>query len=67
MVNFYYYYIHTHTHTYLFIYLFINIKNSDKSKMVHWYWPVSEIYRTVSQTGITSGMVFTPLTTTSLI
>ena len=56
---------HTHTHThiyiYIYIYLLINIKNSGKSETVHWYWPVSEIYRIAGQIGTTSGTVLTPL------
>ena len=63
-----YIYIQTHTYIYiyiyiyfLFIYLFINIKNSGKLETVHWYWPVSEIYRFAGQTDIGSSTVLTPL------
>ena len=57
-----YIHIHIYIYIYIFIYLFINIKNSGKLETVHWYWPVSEIYRTAGQTGTASGMILTPLT-----
>ena len=46
---------------YIYIYIFINIKNSGKPEMVHWYWPVSKIYRTVGQTDTASGTILTLL------
>ena len=50
---------------YVCVYIYIYIKNnSDKPEMVHWYGPVSKIYRTTGQTDTTSSTVLTSLTMT---